>query len=92
MILNKGDTLEAELNFTKEGQPVDMNDNTIVVIVKKEWDEDEDALAVQILEPKEWKIEIELNGLDERGEFVIYIKSLDGDKKFTLKEIPLTIK
>ena len=93
MILNKDDTLQAELRFTLEWKLQDMSNTTLVVIVKKEWEEDDDAMAVQILEWKEDGIvEIELDWLDKRGNFVIYIKSIDGDKRFTLKEIPLTIK
>ncbi len=93
MKINKDDTLQAELRFNSEWKPQDMSNTTLVVIVKKEWDEDEDAMAVQILEWKEdGTAEIELDGLDTRGEFIIYVKSIDGDKRFTLKEIPLTVK
>lgn len=93
MKINKDDTLQAELRFNSEWKSQDMSNTTLVVIVKKEWDEDEDAIAVQILEWKEdWTAEIELDWLDTRGEFIIYVKSIDWDKRFTLKEIPLTIK
>ena len=93
MIINKWDTLEAELNFSSKGEVLNMSDTTLVVIVKKEGQEDEDALAVQILDWTEnGKIDIEMNWLDERGDFTIFIKSIDWDKRYTLKEIPLTIK
>jgi len=33
-----------------------------------------------------------MTGLDEAGEYMLYIKSIDEDEKYTLKEEPLTIK
>lgn len=95
IIINKWDSYKATLNFKEKGQPVDLSDTTLVVIVKKEWTDDEDAIFVQILPEKsgaDSKIDIELDNIDERGQFVLYVKSLDEEKRFTLTEIPLIIK
>ena len=90
--VQKGDTYEAEIPFTHKGEPIDVSDSTFVVIVRKEWEDDEDALDVAFVEVEWDKWEFELNWLDTRWDYILYIKSIDWDKKFTIKETPLTIK
>lgn len=72
-----------------------MSNTTIVLIVKEEWDDDEEAEWVQIMPEnsgKDGKIDIEIEWIEERGDYILYVKSLDNEKRFTLSEIPLTIK
>ena len=86
------DTFEWEIPFTLKGEPFDTKDSTFVAIVKKEWQDDEEALDIAFIKSEWDKWEFELTGLDTRGDYMLYIKSIDWDKKFTLKEIPLIIK
>jgi len=83
------------LKFSEKGKPVDLSNTTIVLILKKDWEDDEDAEFVQILPEGSWKdsqVEVELEEIEERWQYTLYVKSLDGDKRFTLSEIPVTIK
>ena len=90
--VQKGDTYEAEINFKTKWESTDVTNNTFVAVVKKEWEDDEDALDVAFVEVEWDKWEFELNWLDTRWDYILYIKSIDWDKKFTIKETPLTIK
>lgn len=96
MILNKGDTFKKDITLTQKGKPYDLTGQILVAILKKEWQDDEEALDVQIIEnhtdAPNGKTQIKMTGLDETGDFVLYIKSIDEDEKYTLWEIPLTIK
>lgn len=96
MIHNKGDTFKKDIILTQKGKPFDLTGQILVAVVKKEWQDDEDALDVQIIEnhtdAMNWKTQVKMNNLDEVGEYMLYIKSLDEDEKYTLKEEPLTIK
>ncbi len=96
MKINKGDTLKTDIILTKKGQPFDLTGQILVAIVKKEWQDDEEALDVQIIEnhsdAPNGKTQVKMTGLDEAGEYMLYIKSIDEDEKYTLKEEPLTIK
>lgn len=90
--VQKGDTYEAEINFKTKWESTDVTNNTFVAVVKKEWEDDEDALDIAFVEVEWDKWEFELNWLDTRWDYILYIKSIDWDKKFTIKETPLTIK
>lgn len=96
MILNKGDTFKKDITLTQKGKPYDLTGQILVAILKKEWQDDEEALDVQIIEnhtdPENWKTQVKMTWLDEKGEFILYIKSIDEDEKYTLWEIPITIK
>lgn len=93
--INKWDSYEATLSLTDKWNPVDLSNTTLVLVVKEEWKDDEEAEFVQIVPEssgKDGKIDIEIEGIEERWDYVLYIKSLDWDKRFTLAEVPLTIK
>lgn len=92
IIVQKWDTYEAEISFKNKWESTDVTDSTFVAIVKKEWEDDEDALDIAFVEVEWDKWEFELNWLDTRWDYILYIKSIDWDKKFTIKETPLTIK
>lgn len=93
--INKWDSYKTILKFSEKGKPVDLSNTTLVLILKEDWKDDEDAEFVQILPEgsgKDSQIEVEIEGVEERGKYTLYVKSLDGDKRFTLSEIPVTIK
>ena len=96
MILNKGDTFKRDITLTKKGKPYDLTDQILIAILKKEWEDDEEALDVQIIENHKdapnGKTQVKMTGLDKTGDYILYIKSIDEDEKYTLWEIPLTIK
>lgn len=96
MIHNKGDTFKRDITLTQKGKPYDLTGQILVAIVKKDWQDDEDALDVQIIEnhsdAPNGKTQLKMTGLDEKGEYVLYIKSIDEDEKYTLYETPITIK
>jgi hypothetical protein len=96
MILNKGDTFKKDITLTKKGNPFDLTGQILVAILKKEWQDDEEALDVQIIEnhtdAPNGKTQVKMTGLDEVWDYILYIKSIDEDEKYTLGEIPLTIK
>lgn len=96
MITNKGDTLKKDITITKKGEPYDLTGQILVAIVKKEWQDDEEALDVQIIEnhtdAPNGKTQVKMTGLDQTGEYILYIKSIDEEEKYTLSEVPLTIK
>lgn len=96
MILNKGDTLKKDITLTQKGKPYDLTGQILIAILKKEWQDDEDALDVQIIEnhtdAPNGKTQVKMTGLDKTGDYILYIKSIDEDEKYTLWEIPLTIK
>lgn len=95
MILNKGDTFKKDITLTQKGKPYDLTGQILVAILKKEWEDDENAIDVQIIENHtdaiNGKTQIKIK-LEEKWDFVLYIKSIDEDEKYTLWEIPLTIK
>lgn len=96
MIINKWDTFKKDLIITQKGKPYDLTGQILVAIVKKEWQDDEDALDVQIIEnhtdAPNGKTQVKMTNLDETGEYILFIKSIDEDEKYTLQEVPLTIK
>jgi hypothetical protein len=83
------------LTFKKDWEPADISNSTFAIIVKKEGKEDEDAISVKTYEVEDGKngqLDIKLSDLDERGDYILYIKAIDWEDKYTVKEIPLTIK
>lgn len=96
MILNKGDTFKKDITLTQKGKPYDLTGQILVAILKKEWQDDEEALDVQIIEkhkdPANGKTQVKMNWLDEKGDYILYLKTIDEDEKYTIWEIPLTIK
>lgn len=96
MIINKWDTLKSEITLTQKWEPYDLTGQILVAIVKKDWQDDEGALDVQIIEnhtdAPNGKTQLKMTGLDEKGEYSLFIKSIDEDEKYTLYEEPITIK
>ena len=95
MNINKGDTFKKTISLTQKWEPFDLTWQILVAILKKEWEDDEEALDVQIIEnhtdPSNGKTQVKMTGLDKTGDYILYIKSIDEDEKYTLWEIPLTI-
>ena len=85
--IHKGDTKILKLNFKNNWDQVESQLN-IVGIVKKDWQDDEDAIGIFFAKDGELKI----HDLEERGEYLLVIKGMDDKDRYTIKEIPLIIK